>query len=244
MSVAGTPTDRFADDFADLGHPMVHQRSYEVRGFHLGGTRLLIRGVVDDQAPAGMAVPGDPESLTLHHMIVDVTVDVMTTIIEAVDVRFEENPHATCPTIAPAYQQLVGASMGRGYSNRVRELFGGPRSCTHVVALLQAMAPLVAQSRWPLFARLQSSPPAGHSAGSAGTPDRDEQLTTDQRRTLSHVNLNTCHIWADDGAMMGLVNEGAAVPVPNPILRRMKTLGLEPEVWTSTHQPGRGPASG
>lgn len=227
-----TPDDPFAADFADLaGLEAVHRRRYEARGFHAGGTTLIIRGVVDDEAPPHVTIPGDDQPLRFHHMVVDVRVDIVTTIIESVEVRFETHPHATCPSIADAYQQLVGASMARGYTNRVKELFGGPRGCTHVVALLQAMAPVLAQARWPMLTRTQMGE-ATRDAGS-GAPDPE------QRRRLARTNLNTCHMWAEGGELISQVDGGFAVPVPSPILRRMQELGIDPDVWTRRTQPGR-----
>lgn len=224
--------DPFASDFADLvGFDAVHRRRYEARGFHVGGDTLLIRGVVDDEAPPHVTIPGDDRPLQFHHMVVDVRVDIVTTVIESVEVRFDTHPHATCPTIAAAYQQLVGSSMARGYTNRVKELFGGPRGCTHVVALLQAMAPVLAQARWPMLSRL-------HAGEAVHNPDRPPP-DPEQRRMLARANLNTCHMWAEDGELMTQVDQGAAVPVPSPILRRMRELGVDPDVWTQRTQPGR-----
>ena len=57
------------------------------------------------------------------------------------DVVFEAHPHTTCPAIIEHYQGLVGLSIARGFTHQVRELFGGPRGCTHTTALLLAMAP-------------------------------------------------------------------------------------------------------
>ena len=45
---------------------------------------------------------------------------------------------------------LVGLSIARGFTHRVRELFGGPRGCTHTTALLQAMAPIAMQCFWSM----------------------------------------------------------------------------------------------
>ena len=220
--------DRFQADFADLGQPMVHRRSYEVRAYHLGGTKLLIRGVVDDQAPPGMAIPTDTEPLRFHHMVVDVTIEMTTTNIDAIEVRFEEHPHLECVKIADTYQRLVGTPIGRGYSNRVKELFGGPRGCTHVLALLQALAPVVAQARWPMFSLMRTT---------EGGTGKQEQMSPEQRRMLSRANLNTCHVWAEDGEIMSLVDQGRPVPVPDPILRRMTELDLDPTTWTKSPHP-------
>src|SRR6185295_9946546 len=45
-----------------------------------------------------------------------------------------------CNTIVPAYRALVGLAIRPGYSERVRELFGGVRGCTHITELAGALA--------------------------------------------------------------------------------------------------------
>ena len=54
---------------------------------------------------------------------------------------------------------------------------------------------------------------------------------------LSRANLNTCHVWAEDGEIMSLVDQGRPVPVPDPILRRMTELDLDPTTWTKSPHP-------
>src|SRR5262249_21664372 len=83
-------------------------------------------------------------------MVIDLTVDPTTQVITAADVAMQTHPHTTCPRIVDHYDKLVGLSIGRGYISKVRELFGGPRGCTHVTALLLAMGPVLAQSFWSL----------------------------------------------------------------------------------------------
>src|SRR5215204_4851860 len=70
--------------------------------------------------------------------------------ITAAKAVLEVHPHSSCPRIEDHYGNLVGLSIARGFAHKVRELFGGPRGCTHTTALLQAMAPVAIQSIWSL----------------------------------------------------------------------------------------------
>ena len=63
---------------------------------------------------------------------------------------FETHPHTECVSIVDAYRGLVGLSITRGFTHKVRELFGGPRGCTHTTALLMAMAPVAVQCIWSM----------------------------------------------------------------------------------------------
>ena len=106
----------------------LHDREYSVQVYRKSDHELLARGSVRDVKPPGLYVEGDPDPLTLHHMIVDLTVGYPAYEITAVDVVFDTHPQPSCPDISGAYEGLVGLSIARGFTNRLRELFGGPAS--------------------------------------------------------------------------------------------------------------------
>jgi hypothetical protein len=109
--------------------------------------------------------------------------------------------------IADHYTSLVGLSVSRGFTHQVRELFGGPRGCSHTTALLQAMAPVAIQARVAMT-RLD--------------PRRDER-PFDPRRSI-----NTCHVWAPGGELADDILAGKPLPVPLSVLRRYAELGRTP----------------
>ena len=127
---------------------LIHERAYVVRAYRKDASTLLLRGAVRDQKPPGLYVPDDPEPLTMHHMIVDLDIAVPSLEIIGAKAVMEMHPHEHCRQIEDHYQNLVGLSIARGFTHKVRELFGGPRGCTHTTALLQAMAPVAIQSMW------------------------------------------------------------------------------------------------
>jgi hypothetical protein len=53
---------------------LIHERSYVVRAYRNGGEGIILRGAVRDQKPPGMYIVDDAELLTVHHMIVDLTI--------------------------------------------------------------------------------------------------------------------------------------------------------------------------
>ena len=135
-------------DGVDAADELIHERAYVVRAYRNGHDKLILRGAVRDQKPPGLYIADDPEPLTIHHMIVDLTVAVPSLEIVAAKAVLETHPHPACTRIEDHYDKLVGLSIARGFTNKVRELFGGPRGCTHTTALLQAMAPVAIQSIW------------------------------------------------------------------------------------------------
>jgi len=192
---------------------LLHTRNYDVEVHHIDDTLRLI-GRVRDVKPPGVYIADDPDPLTIHHMRVEITARVEDLVIIDATVAFEVHPHRNCPGIIDHYQQLVGLSIARGFNRKVRELFGGPRACTHTTALLQAMAPAAIQGMWSL--RMGQR-----------TLDTDDAFAASPERTAEMVkaNLNTCHVWADGSDhVTGLLNGDEAEP-PLWITERMVTLG-------------------
>jgi hypothetical protein len=44
-------------------------------------------------------------------------------------------------------------------------------------------------------------------------------------------NLNTCHIWAEDGEQVASIRAGEPMEVPVWIQKRFAKLGLDPNTW-------------
>ena len=215
----GVPT---ADSFPapPTGGELIHTRGYEVRTYKMRDDMFILRGVVIDEKPAGLYVASDPEVLWVHHMIVDLEVSFPMFVIEKVSVTFHERPHTHCTDIEPEYQKLVGLSIARGFNNKVKELFGGPRGCTHIGALLAAMAPVAIQSGWSMR---MGVPKEADNANSMST--------SEQRKRAYAVNLNTCHMWDENGQMVSEIEQGIPMEVPLWITKRFKKLGLDASEW-------------
>jgi len=131
----------------------------------------------------------------------------------------ETHPHSQCPQIEDHYHKLIGLSIARGFTHKVRELFGGPRGCTHTTALLQAMAPVAVQSMWSY--RMASA----RENGGDGFPN------TEARSRAMSTNLNTCHIWDEDGEQVAAIRRGEQMEIPVWINKRYAELGRDPTDW-------------
>lgn len=207
---------------APEGATLIHDRRYQVRTYKLNDSLFLLRGVVCDEKPAGLYVPDDPDPLWMHHMIVDLEVSYPEFQIQSAKVEFREHPHTACTNIVPDYQKLVGLSIARGFNNKVKELFGGPRGCTHIGALLQAMAPVAIQSGWSMR--------VGSSFGSA-SEDMDPAEAEERRRRGYAMNLNTCHIWDENGQMLADIKAGTPIEIPLSVAKRLNRLGRDESEW-------------
>lgn len=227
--MAFEPRAEVFDDIAphpegvDPADQLIHERAYVVRAYRKGTDTLVLRGSVRDQKPPGLYVPSDPEPLTVHHMIVDLTISVPSLEITGAKAVLETHPHASCPRIEDHYGNLVGLSIARGFTHKVRELFGGPRGCTHTTALLQAMAPVAVQSMWSF--RVAQAKENGNPSAFSSPESRQGALM---------MNLNTCHIWAEDGEQVASIRNNEPMEIPVWIEQRFAKLGLDPSSWRNS----------
>src|SRR6476469_162946 len=197
-----TATDLDLDPDPELA--LLHDRRSSVRVFRKNDEELLDRGHARAVKPAGLYVEGDPDPLVLHDMVVDLTVAFPSYEITGAEVVFDTYPQPTCPGISAGYQQLVGLSVTRGFTHRLRELFGGPRGCAHVTALLQAMGPALIQSGWSM--RISTRRSARRDGETLAVGDAQTARSDRVGR-----NVNTCHVWAEDGDLLRRVAAGERV---------------------------------
>lgn len=202
------------------GEPLLHQREYVVRSYRQAADRLRIRGMVHDRKPAGMYINDDPEPMSIHQMVVDLIIDFPSLEIVDVDVVMKVTPHTGCTDIEETYRKLVGLSIARGYTHKVRELFGGPRGCTHVGALLQAMAPVAIQSFW--------------SMRSFETPVNLAATLREERIQHMSRNFNSCHVWDTEGEFVKNILAGGEIEPPLWAARRLAELGRPATDWANT----------
>ncbi len=214
-------------DFADLEDEPLHRRNYAVRSYRISRDRFLIRGVVDDRKTGDSWIPGDDEPVVVHHMVLDLVVEFPSLVIAEANVVMETHPHEWCIRIEDKYQQLQGVSVARGFTHKVREMFGGPRGCTHVTALLQAMAPVAVQS---IFGMGRAN--SREDAIAAGSATADQPLpppTAEEARMAAMVSLNSCHVWDEEGETVRALKAGESIPLPLPLQRRLAKHGFDPD---------------
>jgi hypothetical protein len=212
---------------------LIHTRDYQVKVYKRDESTLLVRGAVRDAKEAGLYIVGDPEPLTVHHMVVGLVVDFPSLEITDVEVDFESHPNPECPSITDHYKGLIGLSVSRGFTHKVRELFGGPRGCTHTTALLLAMGPAVVQSTFSMRVLAARRQGQGSGEGFSGFAD----MPIEERRKFWAFNLNTCHVWAEDGQFVADLEAGrGGHHVPVFVKKRLERLGRDGESWRTPMQ--------
>ncbi|MEZ5375684.1 MAG: DUF2889 domain-containing protein [Acidimicrobiales bacterium] len=200
---------------------LIHDRTYDVAAYREGPDRLRLRGKVHDQKSPGIYIEDDPDPLSVHQMEVDLLLDFPAMTILEVAVEMQTTPHRGCTAIEPDYQQLVGMSIARGFARKVKDTLGGPKGCTHIGALLQAMAPVAIQSSWSMRSLAVREDPSAVPVS----------FTADDRMRAMAFNLNTCHIWDEEGEQVANVKAGVEMEIPVWAEDRLAALGRTPEEW-------------
>lgn len=211
---------------------VLHDREYRVQAYRMADDLIMIRGAVRDQKPPGLYLGEDEHPLTIHHMQIDLEISFPAMVITSAEVRFVSFPNDICPDIVEHYDNLVGLSIARGFTHKVRELFGGPKACTHTTALLQAMAPIAIQCVWSMRAS-QARREAAAALAAGETAPSPVPASPEQRKAMWQMNLNSCHVWAEDSEYVAELEKGAPMPAPVFIRGRMAELGIDPSEWST-----------
>jgi len=141
---------------------------------------FVVIGTLHDERPWAGGADGPRD---LHEMELGVVVRrADLRIVDAV-ADMKTFPHAECTDIEPTFRDLVGLSVGRGYTSAVQERFGRERGCSHLEFLARAIGPVVVQA-------MTSS-----AAWNAMKGDGPSPMGEGAPAFLT----NTCHVWAEDG---------------------------------------------
>ena len=119
---------------------------------------------------------GIPAGVPVHGMGLRMTIDAGLAIRDIVAVQ-DYTPFSLCPAITPAFKQLIGLVIGKGFHRLVREKVGGAKGCVHLVDLLGPMATVAYQTLdEPLYRAMQEAGARPHF-------------------------LNACHAWDENGVL-------------------------------------------
>ncbi|MBN2078689.1 MAG: DUF2889 domain-containing protein [Spirochaetes bacterium] len=168
-----------------------HERRITVSTYEAGRDRVIIEGrLVDDRLNEYYLVTGEKRPPgEIHHMVVRLLVHTNTFAIEDVEVEMVRTPRDECRELQGSLGVIKGERIVRGFSRRMRDLLGGVRGCTHLLALLLDMGPAALQG---IFSNRARSPM--DVASMLGDPARTEFFLA----TL----LDTCRVWRKDGPAM------------------------------------------
>ncbi|HET7731317.1 MAG TPA: DUF2889 domain-containing protein [Usitatibacter sp.] len=126
----------------------LHTRRVEIQGYRREDGLFDIEGHLVDTKPYDFKLAAGirPAGVPVHDMWLRITVDRQLRIVDA-QASMDAMPYVgECDGIAPAYRKLIGLAIRPGYQQRVKELLGGVRGCTHITEMAGMLATAAFQS--------------------------------------------------------------------------------------------------
>jgi len=167
----------------------IHTRQVNCQGYRRPGGLWDIEGHLTDVKTYGFSsihrgeiVPGEP----IHDLWLRITITDHFKVV-AIEAATANGPFNICGDITPAFQQLVGLTIGAGWTRAIKERLGGAKGCTHLVELLGPVATTAFQTIYPLLVR-----------------ERAERAKThpEEQPVERPVLLDTCHVFDSSGAFV------------------------------------------
>ncbi|HOD28851.1 MAG TPA: DUF2889 domain-containing protein [Syntrophales bacterium] len=162
----------------------VHSRTLEILTYPAGDRGILVTGeLVEKRLRPYYGVSGEIRSPhTVHHMIIRMLIEGLTFAITEIEVEMPGVPRDACLETAQCLNRLVGMNIAAGFTLKAREAVGGRRGCTHLLALLTAMAPAAVQGFWV------------HHAAQPMENDTSSRL-------MEQYLIDSCWVWRREGPM-------------------------------------------
>ena len=156
----------------------VHTRKVEINTFDLGNHQVLVEGELLDTRPSSPEAK-EEGIRTIHHLLARVRVQGPDLTITDAQAEMKRIPREGCPEALPGIQKLIGLRIISGYTQKVKDLIGDVKGCSHLTNLFLTMGPVAVQGYFAAYGR----------KGAARTPDNP---------AFARV-LNSCHVWREDG---------------------------------------------
>ncbi len=166
---------------SDLKKGKVHTRSIDVTIYDGDDHRIVVEGTLkDDRFHETYILPHTVIPIgAIHHISVYMLVNFSTSVIEDVEVDLKYVPLDVCWETSKSLEPIKGLSVTKGFTQKLKKLVGGAKSCTHILELLVAMAPAIRQ-------------------GIITATSRQPRALTQERATRAIKTLtNTCHGWRE-----------------------------------------------
>lgn len=172
----------------DMAGDRAHQRTITVTTYQAGPGKAVVEGrLVDRRFSESFLLSGEKKPAgDFHDMIVRFLVDAPGMTIEDVEVEFVEVPRHECTGLHDSLSVIKGVRISRGFTQKMKFLLGGTKSCSHLRELAEAMGPAVIQGVYSIVAGTLSE---------LGVLMADPQT----RQVLAKSVVNTCHVWREDG---------------------------------------------
>jgi hypothetical protein len=172
----------------------LHTRNIEVTTYDYDGQRIIVEGLLkeDRYQESYFMLTGETfPSGAIHHMAIQLLVNCSNFLIEDIDVDLTSVPREVCRETIDCLAPIKGLTVAKGFTLKVKQMAGGNKGCTHLVELLQAMAPAIFQGL------------------SAHRSQKRTSFDSHQAKIMLKFLVNTCHGWREDGPFVEMVKKNA-----------------------------------
>lgn len=173
-------------DLASFRKEAVHNRDITISTYSAGDESIMVEGILKDKRHCCIysVTTGEqhPPGI-IHEMALRLLLGTRLEIID-LEVDMPHMPRNECYEMARSLEPLLGRRISTGFTSWVKKTFGGPNGCTHLNALLLAMAPAAVQG---LYSVAMMKPRTVHEAS--------EILD-------SGYLVDSCRIWRSDGPLV------------------------------------------
>ncbi len=160
-------------------------RNISVNAFEKGPDSFVLRGTLTDKRlrPYRHYLSGEMrEPGIIHDMEIEMQIGIPGLLIMSARARMPSVPNEDCVEIKSSIEKIVGLSIGRGFTKKVRDLLGESRGCLHLTNLVLTMGSAAAQALWAFYS------------------SRKEQERTKRFGELdAELLLNSCWLWRPEG---------------------------------------------
>jgi hypothetical protein len=139
----------------------LHSRAYRFEGYRRADGLWDIEGRITDiksygfdNAHRGRIEAGEP----IHDMRIRLTLDDEFRVAD-IWVSSDAGPFAACPDIVDGYKAMIGERIKPGWHQRIKDLLGGAKGCTHISEMLGAMGTVAFQTIYPSKVKMGASDP-------------------------------------------------------------------------------------
>lgn len=170
----------------------IHQRLSSVNIFEIGENKILIEGRLSDERffkSFSYTVQDSIKPGIVHDLKVRIILSLPNLIIEHAEAEMTTVPIEMCREIESTFCNLTGLRIGRGFRDKVKEIFGGAKGCVHMLNLILFMSSAAIQGYYSYYNRVQEN-------GILVQSNNDDSLIVD-----------SCHIWRKDGPLASYLEE-------------------------------------
>ncbi len=170
----------------------IHTRTIEVDTYEHDEEMLLVEGTLKDRGHQEYYLETGErrESGIIHHIVIRFLMNVSSLVIEDIGVNMITVPREQCLETISSLESVKGMRIAAGFTVKMKELAGGIKGCSHLLALLTSMAPAAIQA----YGVYQLRKPVDQ-----GSPTEN----------MFEFIIDTCRTWRKDGPLVkGYLDSG------------------------------------